>query len=72
MTAKINENFNLGYSSREQNTSDTILDCNISFENPTDEIVMHRLNTWLEAIGRDEIIVTKVKTDFLDKKSSKK
>jgi hypothetical protein len=31
---------------------------------------MHRLNTWLEAIGRDEIIVTKVKTDFLDKKTS--
>ena len=69
---QVTENFNLSFSSRDRNTSDTILDCNISFENPTDEIVMHRLNTWLEAIGRDEIIVTKIKTDFLDKKSSKK
>ena len=73
MTTKINENFNLSYSSREQNTSDTVLDCTVSFENPkSDDILIHRLNTWLEAIGRDEIIVTKVKTDFLDKKSSKK
>jgi len=69
---QITENFNLSYSSRERNTSDTILDCNISFENPDDDVVIHRLNTWLEAIGRDEIIVTKVKTDFLDKKTSKK
>lgn len=69
---QITENFNLSYSSRDRNTSDTILDCNISFENPTDDVVMYRLNTWLEAIGRDEIIVTKVKTNFLDKSSSKK
>jgi hypothetical protein len=69
---KINENYNLSYSSREEGTSDTVMDCNISFENPTDDsVVIHRLNTWLEAIGRDEIIVTKVKTVFLDKKSSK-
>ena len=66
MTAKINENFNLGYSSREQNTSDTALDCNVSFENPkSDDIIIYRLNTWLEAIGRDQIIVTKVNSDFL-------
>lgn len=69
---QITENFSLSYSSRDRNTSDTILDCNISFENPTDDVVMYRLNTWLEAIGRDEIIVTKVKTNFLDKSSSKK
>lgn len=69
---QITENFNLSFSSRDRNTSDTILDCNISFENPTDDVVMYRLNTWLEAIGRDEIIVTKVKTNFLDKSSSKK
>lgn len=72
MATKTNENFNLSYSSRDRNTSDTILDCNISFENPTDDVVIHRLNTWLESIGRDEIIVTKVKTNFLEEKSPKK
>ena len=66
MTAKINENFNLSYSSREQNNSDTVMDCNVSFENPkSDDIIIYRLNTWLEAIGRDQIIVTQVKSDFL-------
>lgn len=59
MTAKINENFNLSYSSREQNTSDTVLDCNVSFENPkSDDVVIKRLNTWLNAIGRDDIVVS--------------
>jgi hypothetical protein len=68
MTTKINENFNLNYSSREQNTNDTVLDCNVSFENPKgDDIIIYRLNTWLEAIGRDQIIVTKVNSDFLKK-----
>ena len=57
-TLKINENFNLGYSSREDNTNDTVMDCNISFENPRDDsTIIHRLNTWLQAIGRTEIVV---------------
>jgi hypothetical protein len=59
MTAKMNENFNFSYSSREQNTSDTVLDCNVSFENPkSDDVVIKRLNTWLKAIGRDDIVVS--------------
>lgn len=57
-TIKINENFNLSFSSREDGTGDTIMDCNISFENPKDDsIVIHRLNTWLQAIGRTDIAV---------------
>lgn len=57
-TIKINENFNLSFSSREDGTGDTIMDCNISFENPKDDsIVIHRLNTWLQAIGRTDITV---------------
>jgi len=57
-TTKINENFNLSYSSREDNTNDTVMDCNISFENPRDDsTIIHRLNTWLQAIGRTEIVV---------------
>jgi hypothetical protein len=57
-TIKINENFNLSFSSREDGTGDTIMDCNISFENPKDDsTIVHRLNTWLQAIGRTDIVV---------------
>lgn len=55
---KINENFNLSFSSREDGTGDTVMDCNISFENPKDNsTIIHRLNTWLQAIGRTDIVV---------------
>lgn len=57
-TIKINENFSLNFSSREDGTGDTIMDCNISFENPKDDsTIIHRLNTWLQAIGRTDIVV---------------
>lgn len=56
---KINENFNLSFSSREADSGDTIMDCNISFENPKDDsVIVHRLNTWLTAIGRTELTVS--------------
>ncbi len=55
---KINESFNLNFGSREDGTGDTVMDCNISFENPKDDsTVIHRLNTWLQAIGRTDIVV---------------
>ncbi len=55
---KINENYSLNFSSREDGTGDTVMDCNINFENPRDDsVVIHRLNTWLQAIGRTEIVV---------------
>ena len=55
---KINENFSLSFSSREDGTGDTIMDCNINFDNPRDDsTIIHRLNTWLQAIGRTEIVV---------------
>ena len=55
---KINENFSLNYSSREADSGDTVMDCNISFDNPKDDsTITHRLNTWLKAIGRTEIEV---------------
>lgn len=57
-TIKINENFTLSYNSREDGTGDTVMNCNIDFENPKDDsIVIHRLNTWLQAIGRTDIVV---------------
>ena len=55
---KINENFSLSFSSREDGTGDTVMDCNINFDNPRDDsVIIHRLNTWLQAIGRTEIVV---------------
>lgn len=57
-TPKTNENFSLNYGNRESDTNDTIMDCNITFENPRDDsVIIHRLNTWLQAIGRTEIVV---------------
>ena len=55
---KINENFSLNYNSREDQSGDTVMDCNINFDNPKDDsTVIHRLNTWLQAIGRADIVV---------------
>lgn len=55
---KINESFTLSYNSREDGSGETVMDCTINFENPRDDsVVIHRLNTWLQAIGRTEIAV---------------
>lgn len=57
-TMKINENYSLSYNSREDGSGDTVMDCNISFDNPKDDsTLIHRLNTWLKAIGRNDIVV---------------
>lgn len=55
---KINESFSLNFNSREADSGDTVMDCNISFDNPRDDsVTIHRLNTWLQAIGRTDIVV---------------
>ena len=55
---KINENFSLNYSSREADSGETVMDCNVNFDNPKDDsTIIHRLNTWLKAIGREDIVV---------------
>ena len=33
---KINESYSLNFSSREDGTGDTVMDCNINFDNPHD------------------------------------
>ena len=56
---KINENFSLRYNAREDQSGDTVMDLNIEFDNPKDDsTVIHRLNTWLQAIGRTDIVVS--------------
>lgn len=55
---KINEGFSLNYSSREADSGDTVMDCNISFDTPKDDnVIVARLNTWLKAVGREDIVV---------------
>ena len=59
---KINENFSLDYSSREDQSGDTVADINIRFDNPKDpSVVAERLNTWLTAIGLDLEVVVREK-----------
>jgi hypothetical protein len=53
---KINENFSLSYNSREDQSGDTVADIDIRFDNPKDDsVLISRLNTWLRAIGREDI-----------------
>ncbi len=58
-TFKINENFSLSYISREEQTGDTVTDIDVRFDNPKDDSdIVKRLNLWLQAIGRTEIVVS--------------
>lgn len=54
--SKINENFSLRYNSREDDTGDTVMDLDISFDNPSHEVLIQRINSWLVAIGRLDIV----------------
>jgi len=55
-------NYRLSYSPRVDDTRDTIMDLDVSFENPTDEVLKSRINTWLRAIGVDlEVVSSTVK-----------
>lgn len=56
-TVKINENFTLTYSSREDSTGDAVMDVTVNFDNPKDDnAIVTRLNVWLKSIGRENII----------------
>jgi hypothetical protein len=54
-----NISYRLSYSSRDNDTRDTILDLEISFEDPTEEVLQKRINTWLTAIGVNLEVVNK-------------
>jgi len=56
---KINESFTLSFNSREDQSGDTVADIDIRFDNPKDDsVLIKRLNTWLKAIGREDIVVS--------------
>jgi hypothetical protein len=42
-----------------QKTRSTTMDLDVSFENPSDEVLKKRINTWLTAIGVNLEVVVK-------------
>jgi hypothetical protein len=50
------EHFTLRYTSSEDN--DTVMELDMNFDNPTDEILVKRLNDWLKVIGKDKVSVS--------------
>ena len=55
---KVNETFSLDYSSREDQSGDTVADINVRFDNPKDDsVIVDRINRWLVAIGRANLQV---------------
>ncbi len=51
--------YSLSYRCRDEDTRQTIMDLDMNFENPSDEVIMKRINTWLTAIGKDLEVVVK-------------
>lgn len=47
------EHFTLRYSSTESDSGDSIMDLELNFDNPNQNTLLARLNTWLIAIGRE-------------------
>lgn len=47
------EHFTLRYSSTESDSGDSIMDLELNFDNPNQNTLLARLNTWLVAIGRE-------------------
>ena len=54
----MNEHFSLHYSMIEK--KDTILDLQLNFDNPSDELLIVRLNDWLKAINRSNLFVSAI------------
>jgi len=50
------EHFTLRYSMTEEN--DSIMDLDLSFDNPTEELLLKRIQDWLIAIGKPNIVVS--------------
>ena len=50
------EHFTLRYSMTEEN--DSVMDLDLSFDNPTDELLVKRIQDWLIAIGKTNIVVS--------------
>jgi hypothetical protein len=50
------EHFTLRYSLTEDN--DSVMELDLSFDNPTDEVLVKRIQAWLTVIGKTNIQIT--------------
>jgi hypothetical protein len=50
------EHFTLRYSATEDH--DSVMELDLSFDNPTDELLVKRIQDWLIAIGKTNVIVS--------------
>jgi len=57
------ENFTLRYTLNDDEKHDTLLNLEMNFDNPSDDLFVKRLNTWLKAIGRQNLYVASVKKE---------
>ena len=57
MDSNTKERFCLSFNSNENVSGDSIMDISMSFDNPTDEVLIQRLNAWLKVIGRKNLEV---------------
>lgn len=53
-----NENFMIRYTLNDDEKNDTLLNLEMSFDNPSPDLLVKRLNTWLKAIGREQLEVS--------------
>ena len=51
--------YRLSYSSRDDDSRNMIMDLDVNFENPSNEVLKKRINTWLTAIGVNLEVVEK-------------
>ena len=58
-----NEHFTLRYSLEDKNKNESVMDLEMNFHNPSEEMLIGRLNTWLKAITRKNLEVTLIKSN---------
>ena len=57
----MNEHFTLRYSLEDKDKNESVMDLEMNFHNPSEEMLIGRLNTWLKAITRKNLEVSLIK-----------
>ena len=59
----MNEQFTLRYSLNDKERNESVMDLEMNFNNPSEEMLIGRLNTWLKAITRKNLEVSLIKNN---------
>ena len=59
----MNEHFTLRYSLDDKDRNESVMDLEMNFHNPSEEMLIGRLNTWLKAITRKNLEVSLIKSN---------